>query len=157
MAKKSAGIVFGAQIKGGEELLRKLKKLQIDIPAALEEAARDGAEEILAAANDMAPGPYLEIVTKEVKKDQVTVNIKPDKEHWYYMFFESGVTPHEIKARRGKALRTGEGLFFRRVQHSGFPAKPFLRPAFDAKRHAAEKRFASRLREIIKRAERGEV
>lgn len=44
---------------------------------------------------------------------------------------ELGTKPHEIEARRAKAL-TIKGGFARRVHHPGTAAKPFMKPAADA-------------------------
>ncbi len=44
----------------------------------------------------------------------------------------SGAAPHLISARNGKSLTFG-GRSFKAVHHPGMKAKPFLRPALDAK------------------------
>lgn len=97
-------------------------------------------------------------------------------------FLEFGVGPHEITSRdsdafkslsadaqatarlhvfttarsRGasgkKALRLARGAFRERVMHPGIPPKPFLRPAYDAKRQEAINAMATALRRGIERA-----
>ena len=44
----------------------------------------------------------------------------------------SGAAPHQIQSRSGKRL-TFNGRSYKAVQHPGMKAKPFLRPALDAR------------------------
>jgi HK97 gp10 family phage protein len=143
------GLHVKVTIEGGEELLRKLQKMGVDVREALREAALEGAEAIRGPANQSAPGPH--IIAEVVGSDQkgVTVAIGPDEEHWYYRFFESGAQAHEI---------TGTPLVFQgeegtvvtgRVGHPGMAARPFLRPAFDRHKDDAEAGVGEKLRKII--------
>lgn len=138
-----------AQIEGGEELLRKLEQLGVDVRGALKAAVLEGAEEIRKPANQDAPGPH--IIAEVVDSDQnsATVGIGPDEDHWYYQFFETGAQPHEITGRP-LAFMGEEGLIVTgRVGHPGMAASPFLRPAFDRHKGDAENSVGETLRKVV--------
>ena len=124
----------GIQLKGFVELDRKLAELIANTEGALEAAAEIGAGVIEELAESRAPGPHIEKekAGKGNSKTRVNFEIGPDKEHFYYTFFERGTAPHTI---RGKPILAFEGsndvVFVRVVQHPGMGARPFLRPAFD--------------------------
>lgn len=59
-----------------------------------------------------------------------TVAVGPTK--FTGIMIEEGTRPHEIKPRRADALKMEFG-FSRYAEHPGTPARPFLRPAFDAR------------------------
>jgi hypothetical protein len=82
-------------IEGGEELLKEIKRLGIDVEAMLKAAVLRGAEVIADAANERAPGPHNGVEVDKESKGSVTVNIGPDEDHWYYRFFETGAGRHE--------------------------------------------------------------
>lgn len=137
------------EIDGGERLLIKLKKMGIASSAVLEAAVRAGARILEQEAEPNAPGPHLEIETVEKGRDSVTVAVGPDEDHWYYRFFETGTPPHKIagsplvfEAERGK-------VYAKEVHHPGMAARPFLRPAVDAKKGAAEKAIGARLKAAV--------
>lgn len=146
------------EVKGGKELAAKLRALGADAKAALIEADTAGANVILDAANAVAPGPHVVFQITKKSATSVEVSIGPDKEHWYYRFFELGAGPHEIvaglSARRQVRLAHGgrapkqelqtvtkesnlsfqgnNGLvIIHEVSHPGMAARPFLRPAID--------------------------
>jgi HK97 gp10 family phage protein len=145
-----------AKIEGDKELLEAFRRLKIDVAAVLEKAALAGAEEIRAAAQSKAPGPHIEI---EIDEKQSTANrrvaaIGPDKEHWFYQFFETGAGGHEIDGKTKKALafEGREGAIVRRVvKHPGIAAAPFMRPAFDSRKDTAVARAGEVLKKAIER------
>lgn len=143
-----------AEVKGGEELLRKLKEIQLDVKSVLKEAANAGGEVILSAAKDMAPGPHLVMETTESKKTHATVKIGPDKEHWFYRFIESGVVAHEVRPKNRRALQIDESTWAMFAYPSGFPARPFLRPAFDDREKEATDAAGDTLKEAVERTTR---
>jgi hypothetical protein len=61
-------------------------------------------------ANQNAPGPH--VVMGPAKQDESTgkgavkVEMGPDKDHWYYRFFETGVQPFTINLVKGRSKRT---------------------------------------------------
>jgi len=143
------GLTVKVTIEGGEELLRRLQQIGVDVRGALEEAALEGAEEIRQPANQNAPGPYIVAEVAEKSDQGVTVAIGPDPEHWYYRFFETGAQAHTITGAP-LAFEGEEGTVVTgRVSHPGMAARPFLRPAFDERKDAAKESVGERLRKII--------
>lgn len=135
------------KLDGADELRSQLKKMGRDADRALEAAATIGAQVLQAAANHDAPGPHIEVETVESSRKRAVVHIGPDKDHWYYKFFETGVQAHPISGSQW--LRWFEGsepVFARSVQHKGMAAKPFMRPAFDTKKDRARDRAGAALR-----------
>ena len=143
------------KIEGGEELKRRLKKLgQAAAGAALVKAGEAGAKVLQKAANSRAPGPHIEAEVVKADADSVQVEIGPDKEHFYYRFFEMGAAPHDIhgnplvfEGREGTVFTPG-------VRHPGMGARPFLRPALDEKQDAAVKAAGDVLRSKIDKVAR---
>lgn len=63
---------------------------------------------------------------------------------------EYGSAPHSYRNRRAKALKTTQTQFARSVEHPGARAKPFLRPAYDAKRDDVVRLIANELEKEVK-------
>lgn len=134
------------RLEGGEELLRKLERLDVNVKGALRAAGEAAADVIQGVANSRAPGPHVETDVLRATGSFVEVAVGPDKEHWYYRFHETGAAPHEI---------TGSPLAFEgdvgtvitsQVAHTGMAAAPFLRPAMDEKQDDAVDAAGDRLR-----------
>lgn len=143
------GLTVKVTIEGGEELLRKLRQMGMDVKGALKAVALEGAEEIRQAAAQDAPGPHIVAEVVEQNDRSVTVAIGPDKEHWYYRFIETGAQAHEITGTP-LAFEGDEGsVITGRVRHPGMAAKPFLRPAFDHHKDDAKASVGEKLRKII--------
>lgn len=144
------------KIEGGEELRRKLNELgEAMAGAALRRAGEAGAKVLQSAANRRAPGPHIETEVVEAGADSVTVAIGPDKDHFYYQFFETGAAAHDIKGRPLLVFEGREGTVFTPgVKHPGMGARPFLRPAIDEQGDAAAKAAAEALRAEVQRVVR---
>lgn len=146
-------MTFRAEIQGIEDFEKKLVAMRKEISAMLEEAAQAGAEVIAERANNLAPGPN--IITDVTAKTwtHADVDIGPDKEHWYYRFFETGAQPHEITNRKTGGLQfmgqAGEMIVRVAASHQGMGAKPFLRPAIDEKKDEAEEATGRKFLEVI--------
>lgn len=129
----SSGKGFRVVIEGLDELQQALGDLAEAVSKqVLINAVKDGAELWANLANSEAPGPHVKIELEKATNTRVEFKIGPDKEHFYYVFFETGVQPHQIKASKGKALKFKLGdemVFFRKVQHTGMAPAPFLVPA----------------------------
>ena len=65
---------------------------------------------------------------------------------YYAHFVEYGTAPHKIMAAKGKRLAIGGAPVGTSVMHPGAKAKPFMRPALDAKREAAMRAVAEYIR-----------
>lgn len=144
---------FRAEIEGMEDLQKKIVGLRKDIAKILEEAAQAGADVIAAEANTLAPGPHIETEVAESTWTHADINIGPDKEHWYYRFFEFGAGPHEISPKKVGGLqfpgREGEAVVRMIVHHQGMAASPFLRPAHENKSKDAEEATGQKFLSVI--------
>ena len=98
------------------------------------------------------------MVAEEVKVSDaaVEVGIGPDKDHWYYQFFETGAGRHPIGPESKKAIRfpgaEGQELVRFGVTHPGMAARPFLRPALDGQKAEAVRALGQELRRRIEAA-----
>ena len=90
-----------AKVEGGEELLRRLEKMGLDVTQVLAAAAQAGAQVIADTANGLAPSPnvLIEGNTKASSKNKVTLDIGPSEEKWYWRFLETGAVGHGISPR----------------------------------------------------------
>lgn len=140
---------ISVQIEGGEELLRRLRKLGPDVEGILEKAALAGAQEIADAANPLAPAPLIRAEVTDSSKGKVQADVGMPDEKWYWRYLETGATGHEItgtpiafEGERGLVITGG-------VRHPGMAATPFLRPAFDSKQDAAKDTTGEVLRKAV--------
>ena len=135
---------------GDKELMKKLKKLIGNTEDALALAVKTGANLLEEEAEALAPGPH--IGQKQVYKStkRVTRKIGPDKDHWYYQFFETGAQPHTIQGRPKLVFPSSNGLVFVRVvHHPGMAPRPFLRPAFDSNKDEVRDKVGKVLKKAI--------
>lgn len=120
------------ELIGDKELHEKLHRLGIGVQNANSKAARAAEVPIQAEASAGAPGPHILALQskRESTEDLAVVDIGPDKDHWFYQFFETGAIAHTIKAKKAKALafegRNGL-VVIQSVQHPGMKKKPFLK------------------------------
>ncbi len=141
-------------LKGDKELIAALKKTGANVDGILVQAVVAGASVIQGAANAKAPGPHIEINAHPKRRGKIRVDIGPDKDHWYYMFFETGATPHRIGPKNRKMLRFyegGEPVFAHAVSHPGMPARPYLRPALDEREGDAVDAVGRVIRRVLPR------
>ena len=157
--------------KSSAEFKRQLKELaRAARREVIEAALLAGGAIIHGDAEARAPGP-LELVlvggrtlrkrvdarlNKVVKAGAKFAAIGPDKDHWYYRFFEFGATPHDIQPVNANALvfeSNGNWVVtsFAR-QSGGVKAQPFLRPAVDKNQEAAVDAMGSVLKREIEKA-----
>lgn len=127
------------EVDGLEDLIRYLEQLGPRAGSVLLEATMDGGRVLADEANNLAPGEHVIVTPEEVRPNGVTVAVGPDREHWYYLYAETGTQPHEIVPRAAAALlfpggggpSGSGGQYAENVDHPGAPAQPFLRPAVD--------------------------
>lgn len=132
------------KVVNGPEVAAALKRAGVAPGAVLDAAIKAAADVVRDAAASAAPGP--EIGIERVKEAEYDVG--PEKERWYYRFFETGTQPHEVSPRQARALYLGGDVFSAGHVVGGMPAQPFLRPAVDEKSDAA----ADAAGQVIKRA-----
>lgn len=128
-----------AKVEGGDQLLKELADLGGNVRSTARTAVRAGAKVIQAQAESNAesiatrPAKHTQIKITQRVNGTIEAMIGPSKKKWFFRYFETGVTAHEI---------TGSPLVFEGetglviiggVHHPGMAARPWLRPAFDAK------------------------
>lgn len=151
MAKRAVKV----RIEGLEELKVKMRRLGVDVERSLDRAARAGAEVVREETASRAPGPHV-VFERDPKgqPERPQYLIGPDKEHWYYQFFETGAGQHEIDGKTRKALlfpgKSGM-LVRRKVGHPGMGASPFLRPGLEAAKEAAVDAVGKVLKAAVER------
>ncbi len=130
-------------ISGGRELDAFLQTLAIKVEKnILRSGLRAGANKFKEGAKAGVPvrdGVLRQSirVASGAKGGTVFAYVKAgSKKAWYWRFVEFGTSAHVIVGKRSGLMRVG-GHFVRTVNHPGARARPFLRPAFDAKASAA--------------------
>jgi HK97 gp10 family phage protein len=148
-------------ISGMKEIEANLRQLSDDIrDKMLTDAAREGAQIVQAEAMHLAPkerglASPLSIVSRikiRMKKPDrfgVRAYVVAGAPHSHLLEF--GTKAHKIVAKFKKALadKAAREFFGRVVNHPGNRARPFLRPAFEAKKVEAVNRMADVLRQKI--------
>jgi len=146
--------VIEMRIEGGEELLRRLREMGFSVEDVLLTAATAGAEVIAAEANTMAPEPKIEVAPADGnRRGEISVDVGPPEDKWYWRFLETGAQPHEITAHKGLLVFEGEQGLVRtgKVHHSGIAARPFLRPALDERQDDATDEVGKHICEVIEK------
>lgn len=121
----------------------------------LRDLAKDATRIIQREAESIARGSikssFLMRVDRGSTLASVEVKMGPNKAHWYARFFETGTKPHEIRARRAKALYNSKDVAFygRSVQHPGMKSDPILSRAVEVAGPEASKFFADGIHKII--------
>ncbi len=143
------------QVKGLAQLQAALDQLPAKIEANIMRGAmRAGAKVLLAEAKGTAAfaddtgalRASLRITTS-VRRGTVTAAVKAgstkaDKRPWYARFVEYGTKPHVIRAKPGGLLAIGVKV----ANHPGAKARPYLRPALDARAGDAVQAMAAYIR-----------
>jgi len=148
-------IVVTAKVQGSETLLKELAALGGNVKSTARSAMRAGAKIIQVQAESNAAslgqraGKHTRIQATQRVRGVITMAVAPSKKKWWFRYFETGTTRHEI---------TGAPLVFEGdaglviiggVNHPGMAAKPWLRPAFDEKQNEAVAKVGDYLREAI--------
>lgn len=142
----SGGSSSTISLIGAEELIAKLAALGAAVMTVVWESAEDGANVIKDRANDLAPGPSIEIQFHKTVPGQADVAVGFPKEKYYYQFFETGTTAHEISPTNREALHgPNQDEFSMGHGVSGISARPFLRPAIDENEEAIKAAIGRRI------------
>jgi HK97 gp10 family phage protein len=125
------------------ELAALADAVQAQVPAAVDAAA----EVIREAAAAMAPGPEIGRTPAIPTATGAEARVGPEKDRWYYKFFETGTQAGTRTSRRGMFTFTVGGRFVRvrSINHPGLVARPFLRPAGDTAGERARAAFVTTL------------
>lgn len=174
MAKKNSmmrwgkGSSSGVVLEGGDELLKKLELMGQKALSVLKDATHDGANAVFDDIKNNAPGSK-SIVMVDSNKPRgygvYSVDIGPDREHWFYQFFETGVRPYEINmakkrskraSGRGRKIKSDKqamsfgGQVFKKVVRGPMIARPFLRNNFLPRQKDIEDAFGDTIkREVL--------
>jgi HK97 gp10 family phage protein len=133
-------------IKGGKELDALLQKLPIEVEQKiLRNGLNAGAKVIRDEARRLAPhksGAMANSIKTASSLDQnagqVVVKVRLRGRHAFLGYFmEYGVLPHMIWVKSKMSLVINGVAIGRQVMHPGFAARPFMRPALDAKAQEA--------------------
>lgn len=133
----------GVEVEGLEEVMGNFQALEMAARRGLGDAAEAGGEEMVELAMQLAPGPYIVMGRVRQRGDTAETAVGPDRDHWYYVFFEMGATEHEI-AGNPLVFEGDNGLVITGgVRHPGMAAQPFLRPVLheDSPAEAAGEAF----------------
>jgi len=133
---------------GDKEMLQALKRVGADVKRVHDAAIEAAAEIIQEAAIPNAPGPE---IGREQESNAVWL-VGPDKDKWYYKFFETGTPAHFVRPRSAKALRwfAGGAQFSAGHEVSGVAARPFLRPAIDEHEGEAIKAAGEVIKKVLR-------
>lgn len=129
------------KVHGDKELIEKIRKVGTQLEKAMRKATLEGGEVAAVEARRRAPGPYIETEIVSERPGRVDLEIGPDAEHWYYQFFETGASSHEIDGNVKQALafiQGAEEIVVKRVRHPGIAAEPFMRPALEENQTAVK-------------------
>lgn len=131
----------GAMFAGGEVLADAIRRHAVRRTGELQDS-------VYVAAGDKST--YKAGRQREKERKPPAGGVVVGASAFYAHFLESGVGPHEIRSRTaGRALALPGGMFARSVRHAGFPARPFVRPAYDEAREQAAQSVADALRKSL--------
>jgi HK97 gp10 family phage protein len=141
------------RFKGGRELAAFLDALPKRLAkGALRSALRAGANVVRDEARRIVPvhegrlRASLKVGTRAGADGMVSATVRTRM--FYARFVEFGTAAHEIAAEKGGSLFIG-GIFRELVKHPGAKAKPFMRPAIDAKAAEAVRAVGNQLQKRL--------
>lgn len=122
-------------MSGTEEVNLALDAIVAKVKLAVRSAAVAGGDVLLEDADQRAPGTDgLIAKVRSQTGTRAVVDVGPTKSRWYWRFFETGATRHEIAGNPMLVFEGSDGDIIRTAlvrNHPGMAARPFLRPAFD--------------------------
>lgn len=134
------------ELQGMDEVVRELRRRNLDVRAGLEAICHAGAHVVgVAAAGRAVPAVAQQIEEKTTGRRPTRVEVsvgvlKMRRGSQLPLWLEFGTRRHRIpKARkRGRKTLHFNGVFRRSVDHPGARPRPWLRPAYDASKGAAQ-------------------
>ncbi len=151
MKQKTAAAV---RITGLEEVMRELDRRGANVQSELANAMELGGNVIAEAAKANA-APVSKAIAMHVrvkvtiKKNKVEVQVGSTSPLSH--LHEYGVKAHPITPRERKALLIDRSKFAGSAKHPGMGASPWLRPAFDSRKQAAQDAIRQKLAEALQR------
>ena len=150
--------IFKVKFEGGEELLKQMQALKVNVRKSMTGATRAGMKVVQVDAEQRAKslstrgGKATRLVMSSQKPLHATADVGPSRRKWVLLFFEQGVTRHEIVGN--PLVFEGERclVVLGSVDHPGMAATPWLRPALEAKSDEAIRVFGEKLRAAIEEA-----
>ena len=151
---------FTAEIDGAEQLVNDLLNVGLNVQRSVVGAVRKGGRVIRNAAEANAnvisqkPGKKVALRVRK-RKGFVVGSIYPAKGHAELRLVEYGTPAGWRWARKGGPFVFYAGnkkIVTRIIQHPGTVARPWLRPAFDAKADEAAQVLGATLRDAIETA-----
>ena len=140
------------EIEGMDVIIARLERTSQNVTAVKRDALMEGAEIIRAEIEARAPVDtgFLKdniVMTQSFRSNGETVKVGPSEDAFYARFLEFGYT---LRARKttGSTSRS-KSVYERRGTGGKVPAKPFIEPAYLAKRAEAKEAIAEAIREAI--------
>lgn len=158
-----------ARFEGGKEIARKLKKMSRDIRTKeLDRASRAGAALVRDEAKLRAPMDTGLLRRAIIFRKQRRLStgystayaVGVGSKAWYFPLVEFGAQPHVIRAERVRVLASftsnmagavNRQVFGAVVHHTGAPANPFFRSAWESRKVAVKDKMAEVLRKRVLR------
>lgn len=146
-----------AKLENQKELMKALKDA-VERPRKVIGAAVKAGGEVIAddargRVTSKRSGKKVSAKITARKRDHITVSVGPTKKHWYLRFLGTGTARHEIRGKPFLRFLGPRGLVeVRRVIHPGSAARPWLRPAFDARSGDATNKVGEVIRAAIEEA-----
>lgn len=156
------------EIQGLADLERRMRQLGPKLAKnALRSAVNAGAQVIKKEAQARAPentgklkkkAIYVTRSREESSDSKQTYKVavrmgrkeqKKGRDAYYWWWVEFGTKAHLIKAKISKVLSGGGETFGREMHHPGTKPRPFLAPAFEAKKMQALERIKQKLKQRL--------
>ncbi len=156
-----AGVRIEAKVEGADELIKSLIKSDGNVKKSVKGAVRAGAKVIAGAANANAnaisrkPGKKVSVRVR-TRKGFTVASVYPAKGHAELRLVEYG-TPagrRTVKNLLHPFVFTSGNrkIVAWSIRHPGTPARPWLRPAFDGNKDAAQRAVGESLRQAVEDA-----
>ena len=140
------------EIDGMDVIIARLEQTSQNVTAVKRAAVMEGAKIIQAEIKARAPVDtgFLRdniVISRTFNSNGETVKVGPNEDAFYARFLEFGYT---LRARKtSTSTSRSRSVYERRGSGGKVPAKPFIEPAYLAKRAEAKEAIAEAIREAI--------
>ncbi len=154
-----AGVRIEAKVEGANKLIKALIESDGNVKKSVKGAVRAGAKVIAGAANTNAnaisrkPGKKVSVRVR-ARRGFTVASVYPAKGHAELRLVEYGTPAGRRVAKKGKFVfyAGGRRIETRVINHPGTPARPWMRPAFDGNKDAAQRAVGESLRQAVEDA-----